>query len=166
MPTSRFTMVTWVMLCINVVLLACDVRPSVSAPNIPFAIRIVDESADVPSRLPGAALVPNFKGGGSIWLKREGAIEGPLVVDAHVGTGADGSAVVLFTLTPEAADRFAALTRANVGHRLAMVVNGKAVLNTLIAGEAPRTPLQFDGHFTAAEARAIAAEMMRASPTP
>ena len=152
------------MLCISIILLAFYAHPTASAPNLPFAIRIVDESGDVPSRPSGADLVPNFKGGGSIWLKREGAIEGALVVDAHVGTGADGSAVVLFTLTPEAEDRLAALTRANVGHRLAMVAGGKVVVNTLIAGEAPRTSLQFDGHFTAAEAGAIASEMMRASP--
>jgi preprotein translocase subunit SecD len=154
------------MLCISIVLLACYAQPSASAPNFPFAIRIVDESGDRSSQLSSADLVPNFKGGGSIWLRREGTIEGALVVDAHVGTGADGSAVVLFTLTPDAADRLAALTRANVGHRLAMVVNGKVVVNTLIAGEAPRSPLQFDGHFTAVEARAIAAGMMKASPTP
>jgi preprotein translocase subunit SecD len=166
MPSSRSVIARWMILCISIVLLACYVHPSASAPNIQFAIRIVDESGDAPSRSSGADLVANFKDGGSIWLKREGAIEGLLVLDAHVGTGGDGSAVVLFTLTPDAADRFAALTRANVGHRLAMVVNGKVVVNTLIAGEAPRTPLQFDGHFTTAEARAIAAEMMGASPTP
>jgi preprotein translocase subunit SecD len=106
--------------------------------------------------------VPNFKDGGSVWLKREGAIEGPLVVDAHTGS-VEEEAVVLFTLTPEAADRFAALTRANIGHRVAMVVNGKVVVNTLIAGEAPRSSLQFGGNFTQAEARTIAADMMRAS---
>jgi preprotein translocase subunit SecD len=164
MTFSRSVIAGWTMLCISIVLLACYAHPSASAPNIPFAIRIVDESGGVPSS--NADLVPNFKDGGSIWLKREGAIDGPLVVDAHVGTGSDGSAVVLFTLTPEAADRLAALTRANVGHRLGMVVDGKVVVNTLIAGEAPRTPLQFDGHFTTAEAREIAADMMRASPRP
>jgi len=154
------------MLCISVVLLSCFAFPAASASTIQFAIRIVDESGDGPSRSSGSDLVPNFKDGGSIWLKRESAIEGPLVLDAHVGIGADGSAVVLFTLTPEAADRFAALTRANIGHRVAMVVNGRVVLNTLVAGEAPRTPLQFDGGFTIPEARAIAAEMMKASPKP
>jgi preprotein translocase subunit SecD len=162
-PFLRSITAGWKVLCISVVLLACYIPPSVSAPNIPFAIRIVDESG-LPSRASDADLVPNFKDGGSIWLKREGAIEGSLVIDAHVGTGADGSAVVLFTLTPQGADRLAALTRTNVGHRLAMVVNGKVVVNTLIAGEAPRTPLQFDGHFTAAEAGAIAADMRKANP--
>src|SRR5258708_2852128 len=132
MPTSRPITFAWAMLFMNVVLLACDVRTPPSAPNLPFAIRIVDESGDASFRLSGADLVPNFKGGGSIWLKREGTIEGSLVVDAHVGTGADGSAVVLFTLTPDAADRLAALTLANVGQRLAMVVNGNVVVNTLI----------------------------------
>ena len=108
-----------------------------------------------------ADLLPNFKGGGSVWLKREGAIEGPFVVEAHTGS-VEGEAVVLFTLTPEAADRFASLTRANIGHRVAMVVNGRVVLNTLIAGEAPRNSLQLAGNFTEAEARTIAADMMSA----
>lgn len=152
------------MLCISIVFLAFSAQPSVSAPTAPFAIRIVDDSGDVSARQSGADLVPAFKGGGSIWLKREGAIEGLLVVDAHVGIGADGSAAVLFTLTRDAADRLAALTRANIGGRLAMVVEGKVVVNTLIAGEAPRTSLQLDGNFTAAEAHEIATEMMRARP--
>jgi preprotein translocase subunit SecD len=150
------------MLCISILLLGCYNRPSATAPNLPYSIRIVDEGGDVPIRRVSADLVPNFKDGGSVWLKREGAIEGPLVVDAHTGS-VEGEAVVLFTLTPEAADRFAALTRANIGHRVAMVVNGKVVVNTLIAGEAPRSSLQFSGNFTQAEARTIAADMMRAS---
>src|SRR5262249_49645838 len=108
MPSSRSVIVRWTMLCIGIVLLAC-VQPSFSAASFPFAIRIVDESGDGSSRRSGADLMPNFKGGGSNWLKREGSLEGRLVVDAHVGTCADGSAVVLFTLTPEAADRLAAL---------------------------------------------------------
>jgi len=33
-----------------------------SAPDLPFAIRIVDESGDLPSPLSGADLVPNFQG--------------------------------------------------------------------------------------------------------
>jgi len=149
------------MLCISTVLLGCYSYPSATAPNIPFSIRVVDESGDVPIQPVNADLLPNFKGGGSVWLKREGAIEGPFVVEAHTGS-VEGEAVVLFTLTPGAADRFASLTRANIGHRVAMVVNGKVVVNTLIAGEAPRSSLQFSGNFTEAEARTIAADMMSA----
>ena len=156
----RCTSFALIVLCISTVLFGCYSRPSATAPNIPFSIRVVDESGDGATQRVNADLVPNFKDGGSVWLKRQGAIEGPLVVDAHTGS-AEGEAVVLFTLTPEAADQFASLTRANIGHRVAMVVNGKVVLNTLIAGEAPRNSLQFSGNFTQAEARTIAADMMR-----
>jgi len=159
---SRCTLLIWGMLCISTVLLGCSRQPLGTASNIPFSIRIVDESRDVPTSPVNADLVPNFKDGGSVWLKREGAIEGPFVVDAHTGT-AEGEPIVLFTLTPEAVDRFASLTRANIGHRVAMVVKGKVVLNTLIAGEAPRNSLQFSGNFTEPEARTIAADMMKAS---
>ena len=62
-----------------------------------------------------------------------------------------------------ALDQLAELTRANVGQRLAMVVNGKVVVNTLIAGEAPRDSLEMSGNFTDAEARAIAAGLMESS---
>ena len=158
----RRTFLIWGMLCISTVLFGCSRQPLGSASNIPFSIRIVDESTDVSALPANDDLVPNFKDGGSVRLKREGAIEGPFVVDAHTGT-AEGEPVVLFTLTPEAADRFASLTRANIGHRVAMVVKGKVVLNTLIAGEAPRNSLQFSGSFTEAEARTIAADMMKAS---
>lgn len=148
------------MLCISTLLLGCSSAPSATAPNIPFSIRIVDEGSGRPIDVARDDLVPNFKGGGSIWLKRAGAIEGPFVVEAHTGT-TEGEPVVLFTLTPEAADRFATLTRENIGNRVAMVVSGKVVLNTLIAGEAPRNSLQLAGEFTEAEASAIAADMMR-----
>src|SRR5687768_12572377 len=136
MQFSRSLMSAWAALFICFVLLACDVNTP-ATPNIPFAIRIVDENGDAQFRLSGADLVPTFKNGGAVWLKREGAIEGQLVVDAHVGTGMDGTAVVGFTLTPEALDQLAALTRANIGQRLVFVVNDKVVVNTLIAGEAP-----------------------------
>ena len=162
MPTLRCPRFALMMLCVSTLLLGCHSPPSAAAPNIPFSIRVVDESGDVPTQSVRDDLVPNFKGGGSVWLKREGAIEGPFVLDAHTGS-VDGEAVVLFALTPEAADRFASLTRANIGHRVAMVVNGRVVVNTLIAGEAPRSSLQFSGDFTEAEARTIAADMMRTS---
>jgi preprotein translocase subunit SecD len=157
MPALRCTLLGWMMLCISTALLGC-LSQLATAPNIPFSIRVVDESTDVATRRVNADLVPNFKDGGSVWLKREGAIEGPFVVEAHTGS-VEGERVVLFTLTPEAADRFASLTRANIGHRIAMVVNGKVVVNTLVAGEAPRNSLQFSGNFTEAEARTIAANM-------
>jgi len=162
MRILRCTFFAWMMPCISAVLIGCYSLASSNAPNIPFSIRIVDESTAVPSRPARDNLVPNFKDGGSVWLEREGAIEGPIVVEAHTGS-VEGAPVVLFTLTPEAADRFASLTRANIGRRVAMVVNGKVVVNTLIAGEAPRNSLQFSGNFTEAEARTIAANMMRAS---
>ena len=96
-------------------------------------------------------------------MKREDAIEGPFVAEARLGSGPTGEHVVEFALTPEAADRLAALTRTNIGQRLAIVVNGKVVVNTLIAGEAPVGPLMIDGKFTEAEARALAAEMRELS---
>ena len=164
MPIFRCTSFASMMLCISTLLLGCYSPWLATAPNIPFSIRVVDERGDVPIERANADLVPNFKGGGSVWLKREGEIEGPFVADAHIGT-AEGEPVVLFTLTPEAAERFASLTRANIGHRVAMVVNGKVVLNTLVGGEAPVNSLQLSGNFTDAEARAIAADMMRARAT-
>ena len=130
-----------------------------------FAIRAIDDTVD------GRALqgtlgedrVPNSTVGigmpGVLWLEREGGVEGQLA-EAHVGTGADGQPVVLFTLTPKGRDQFAALTRASIGHRIAIVVNGAVVTSSLIGAEMAEGKAQISGYYTDMEASALAAEMI------
>lgn len=138
------------------------------APNYPrFAVRVIDETADGRStqgppaedRLPLATrglATPGF-----LWLKREGGFDGRFIAEAHVGQGADGQPTADFTFTPEGTEKFLAVVRANVGHRIAIVANGVIVTTTLIAGTATDgQQLQISGYFTEAEARDLVAELI------
>jgi preprotein translocase subunit SecD len=81
----------------------------------------------VPQGPAGEDWIPNSTLGigspGWLWLKCGGQITCRIVSEAHVAVGADGQPVVSFTLTPEVRERFAALTRAVVGHRIAFVLD-------------------------------------------
>jgi len=138
------------------------------APNYPrFAVRVIDEAADGRSmqgppaedRLPLATRgigMPGF-----LWLKREGGFDGRFIAEAHVSQGADGQPTADFTFTPEGTEKFLAVVRANVGHRIAIVANGEIVTTTLIAGTATTgQQLQISGYFTEAEARDLVAELI------
>lgn len=61
---------------------------------------------------------------GSQCLKRNAGFADDLV-KAHVGTGADGQAAILITLTPKGAEDFAALTGMNIGRQFSVVLYGK-----------------------------------------
>jgi preprotein translocase subunit SecD len=124
---------------------ACD---SGDAPPPRFAVYVVDDNPAAPPRADGA-----------LWLKSEGAMEGPLVGQARATKGADGQPVVEVTLTPDGRNRFAALTRANVGRRIAIVVNGTVVAASTIGGEMSDGRVVLSGNYTEEQARALAAEL-------
>lgn len=139
-----------------------------TAQNNPrFAIRVVDDSVaqNAQQGPPGDDHVPTSvpersKGiPDALWLKREGAIQGSVVSEAHVSVGPDGKALVQFSLTPEGRDRFAALSRENIGHRLAVVVNGAVVASPTVREPMVEGKGQISGNFTEAETGALAAEM-------
>ena len=127
------------LLCIGLVIAGCEEPDTSVTPR--FAILVVDDRVEGPADQapPGADRVPASTAGtglpGAMWLKREGGMEGPLVAEARVIAAPDGQPAVEFTLTPEGRDRFAALTRANIGRRLAVVVNGTVVVASLIGAE-------------------------------
>jgi preprotein translocase subunit SecD len=152
------------LLCTTLVIAGCDAQSTSGTPR--FAILVVDDSVDDPGEQapPGAERVPASKTGtglpGALWLKREGGMAGPFVAEAHVIAAADGQPAVEFTLTPEGRDRFAALTRANIGRRLAVVVNGAVVAASIIGAEMADGKAMLSGSYTEPEARALAAELM------
>lgn len=135
---------TWLALCVGLLAAGCDAPPY----DPRFAILLVDENIDVEGTAP------------ALWLKREGGMDGPLVAEAQVGTSPDGRPVVELTLTPEGRNRLAALTRANIGRRLAVVVNGDVVAASIIGAEMADGRVMIDGNYTDGEARAMAAELM------
>jgi beta-lactamase regulating signal transducer with metallopeptidase domain len=142
--------------------------------NPRFAIRVVDESVgrDTQQGPPGDDRVrvstQDKRVPSELWLKRDGQIEGDVLLDAHVSTSRDGKPAVAFSLTPEGRDRLAALTRANIGHPLAVVVNGTVVTVPIVREAMLDGKGEINGNFTQAEAGALAAEMMgtKRSPAP
>ena len=132
--------------------------------NPRFAIRIVDDALDGrittgpanEDRFPNARFGPPNPG--ARWLKRAGGVEGELI-EAHTAPGTDGTRVIQFTLTPKGREQFAAVTRTNLGHWLAIVVDGKIVVAWLNGVEMTAGKGEISGDYTEAEARALASAM-------
>ena len=132
-----------------------------------FAIFLVDEGVDDGQVPPGAERITSSPEQGDLpvafWLRREGGMSGRFVADARVIAAADGQPAVEFTLTPEGRDRFAALTRLNVGRRVAVVVNGAVVASSIIGAEMPDGRAMLSGNYTEAQARSLAQELIATS---
>lgn len=148
------------LLCIGLVMAGCDAWDSSGTPR--FAILLVDESVGEGAppdaeRIQAAATATDIPV--AMWLKREGGMVGPYVAEARVIAAPDGQPAVEFTLTPEGRQRFAALTRANIGRRLAVVVNGAIVASSIIGAEMPDGKAMLSASYTEAEAQALAAEL-------
>jgi preprotein translocase subunit SecD len=91
------------------------------------ALRLVDDRAG-----PGDDQVrvssPDNRLPDALWLKRDGAITGEVFVDARMDNDAvTRQPIVRIQLAPSASQQFAQLTRANIGHRIAVVVNGVVI---------------------------------------
>jgi hypothetical protein len=133
--------------------------------NARFAIRLVDENVRAD---PGATPANDdrlvYAGPGTttiMWFKREGQINGDALAEARVVADPRGKPSIDFRLTPKGRDQLAALTRANVGHRLAILVKRKLVNVATIREPILGGRLQLSGvFFTDAEAKALAAESM------
>jgi preprotein translocase subunit SecD len=128
------------------------------------ALQAPPEDEKVPSR----TLDPRTSG--AVWIKREPHIDGDIFAEAHLIIDRDGKPAVDFRLTDDGRMRFAELTRANVGRRLAMVVNGTVIVAPFIRAEMNQGMGIISGNFTEAEARSLLEEMMgrtsTASPKP
>ena len=152
------------LVCIGLVLASCDASDSTGTPR--FAILLVDESVGEAAppdaeRIPASATSTDIPV--AMWLKREGGIVGPYVADARVIAAPDGQPAVEFTLTPEGRERFAALTRTNIGRRLAVVVNGVIVASSIIGAEMPDGRGMLSANYTEAEAQELAVELTETS---
>ena len=148
----------------SVIVAACEPDTS-GTPR--FAILVVDEQASAGQKPQDAERLPASTAGsgvpGALWLKREGGMAGPYVAEARVIAAPDGQPAVEFTLTQDGRERFAALTRANIGRRVAVVVNGAVIAASLIGAEMADGKVMLSGNYTDEEARALAAEIMATS---
>jgi SecD/SecF fusion protein len=152
------------LLCLTLFIAGCDAQE----PGTPrFAIFLVDEGVDDGQAQPGAERIPSSPEQGDLpvafLLTREGGMSGSFVADARVIAAADGQPAVEFTLTPEGRDRFAALTRLNIGRRVAVVVNGAVVASSIIGAEMPDGKAMLSGNYTESQARSLAEELIATS---
>ncbi|MBA3896346.1 MAG: hypothetical protein H0X36_04255 [Sphingomonadaceae bacterium] len=88
------------------------------------------------------------------------------VVDARGLPDVGGGAAILITLTPPASARLAALTRAHVGDKLIVSVDGAMVAEPVVNEEIAGGALQISGSFSLAEAVAIARRISGKDPLP
>lgn len=89
-------------------------------------------------------------------VKKKPELTGSAVQSAMVGRGTLGQPEIEFTLNSEGADRFAEITRDNIGKRLAIVLDHQLYSAPRIKSEIPSGRGQITGDFTDDEARQLA----------
>ena len=105
---------------------------------------------------------PNQK----IAVRRRIDVDGADLTDARAGTNPEtGEWVVNFTFNSVGARRFADVTRANVNHRFAVVLDDKVITAPVIRGVIPSGRGEISGSFTAASANDLAV-LLRAGALP
>jgi beta-lactamase regulating signal transducer with metallopeptidase domain len=134
-----------------------------------FAVSVVDDSVDANAKSapPGDVRMPAMLDGKRtfVWIKRQTLMTG-MLADAKAATDA-GRPIVDVRLNPDGGQRFAALTRANVGNRVAVIVNGTVITAPKVLDPILGAKLQIDGFRTPEDARKTAARMMAAAaPAP
>jgi preprotein translocase subunit SecD len=135
-----------------------------------MTFQLVDETANPNSGAPPPPGVdfmpmqenPNQK----VAVRRRIDVDGGDLTDARAGTnGQTGEWVVNFTFNSIGARRFADVTRANVNHRFAIVLDGKAISAPVIREPITGGRGQISGSFTAASANDLAV-LLRAGALP
>jgi len=88
--------------------------------------------------------------------KAENGLAGDIVKNARMGRGNLGEPIIEFELTDAAGKKFGEVTRNNIGHRLAIVLDGQLYSAPNINSEIDNNG-QITGHFTSEEAQKLAA---------
>jgi preprotein translocase subunit SecD len=107
--------------------------------------------------LPGMGGDPTVPGSQSFYLvKRVAAITGTDLRSARVTQDDFGKPAVGFTLSNQGSSKFSAVTGANVGRYLAIVLDGRVMSAPVIEGKIDRTDARITGSFTTQEANDLA----------
>lgn len=126
---------------------------SATDPARGLTIRLVDERVTASSKDGELSLQPSI------------VVSGDMIADARAVTDQQGRSVVRFRLTPEGASRFAAVTRANVGRRMAILVDGKVMVAPVIRDQINGGTGEISGNFPPDQAKAIAAAIVSGRPS-
>jgi hypothetical protein len=94
-----------------------------------FSMQLVDDAVPKSDQAPSPndTRAEDPQSGRALWLRPDPFITGDMIATAAPGYDVQGKPAVTFRLTAEGARRFAAVTSANVGRRIAMLVDGKVV---------------------------------------
>jgi preprotein translocase subunit SecD len=134
-----------------------------------MTFQLVDETANPNSGAPppGVDFMPMQENPNQkVAVRRRIDVDGGDLTDARAGTnGQTGEWVVNFTFNSIGARRFADVTRANVNHRFAIVLDGKAISAPVIREPITGGRGQISGSFTAASANDLAV-LLRAGALP
>ncbi len=135
-----------------------------------MTFQLVDETANPNSGTPpppGVDYLPMQDGPSQkIAVRRRVDVDGGDLTDARAGTNPQtGEWVVNFTFNSIGARRFGDVTRANVNHRFAIVLDGKVISAPVIREPITGGRGQISGNFTAASANDLAV-LLRAGALP
>jgi protein-export membrane protein SecD len=134
-----------------------------------MTFRMVDEAANPANGAPppGVEFLPmQDERSGKIAVRKRVDVDGGDLTDAHAGTnGQTGEWVVNFKFNANGGRRFGDITRANVGHRFAIVLDDKVISAPVIRDAIGGGSGQISGGFTAATANDLAV-LLRAGALP
>jgi preprotein translocase subunit SecD len=135
-----------------------------------MTFQLVEETANPTSGAPpppGVDFLPmQDNPSQKVAVRRRIDVDGGDLTDARAGTnGQTGEWVVNFTFNSVGARRFADITRANVNHRFAIVLDGKVISAPVIREPITGGRGQISGNFTAASANDLAV-LLRAGALP
>ena len=134
-----------------------------------MTFQLVDETANpnAPVAPPGVAFLPlTDQPGQKIAVYKRVEVDGANLTDARAGQNPqNGEWVVNFTFNSIGTRRFANVSRANVGHRFAIVLDSKVISAPVIREAITGGRGQISGNFTAASATDLAV-LLRAGALP
>lgn len=134
-----------------------------------MTFRLTDENANVAAPVPPPGvdfLTLEGRGGGKIAVRRRVEVDGANLTDARAGQNSQtGQWVVNFTFDSIGTRRFAEISRANVGHPFAIVLDDKVISAPVINEPITGGRGQISGNFTAASANELAV-LLRAGALP
>ncbi len=134
-----------------------------------MTFRLTDETANPsnPTAPPGVEfLAMEGRGGGKIAVRRRVEVDGATLTDARAGqNNQTGEWVVNFTFNSEGTRRFAEISRNNVGHPFAIVLDDKVISAPVIREAITGGRGQISGSFDARSATDLAV-LLRAGALP
>ncbi len=140
-------------------LLSSSVAFAATSTTPVFQIRLV---LDAPSKDSEPMTIVSSESKEVVNVQKAILLDHTAVKSAGVRSDHLGHAQIEVTFTAEGRKRFAELTRENVGHRLAIVIDGRLYCAPVIRTEVPGGKAEISGNFSKEEAHLLAAKIIEA----